>query len=60
MTDDELDLIWGVKAISAAINRTERQTFHMLEGGRMPGKKVGNRWVVDRRDLISFFRENSK
>lgn len=57
-SDHELDLLWGVRAIAAAINRTERQTFHMLEAGTMPGGKVGNRWVVDRRDLIAFFHQN--
>src|SRR4051794_9078560 len=32
MTDTEnLDLLWGVKAIAAALGRTERQVFHMLE-----------------------------
>lgn len=29
-SDHVLDLIWGVDAIAKFINRTERQTFHML------------------------------
>jgi hypothetical protein len=60
MADEEqLDLIWGVEAIAAFINRTPRQTYHMLSKGFMPGRTVGGRWVVDRRDLISFFRQNA-
>lgn len=60
MSDDQLDLIWGVEAIAAIINRTPRQTYHMISKGKIPGKRVGERWVVDRRDLIAFFRENKK
>jgi hypothetical protein len=28
------EILWGVKAISEEINRSPRQTFHMLETGR--------------------------
>ncbi len=60
MGDDQLDLIWGVEAIAAFINRTPRQTYHMISKGQIPGRRVGERWVVDRRDLIAFFRENKE
>jgi hypothetical protein len=58
MNDDSLDLIWGVAAIAALINRTSQQTYHMLAKGLIPGRRVGERWVVDRRDLVAFFRQN--
>jgi hypothetical protein len=38
------DLIWEVKPIAKAIKRTPRQTFHMLENGNLPAKKIGGRW----------------
>jgi hypothetical protein len=59
MDDDKLDLIWGAEAIAAFINRTPSQIYHMLSKGSIPGRRVGERWVVDRRDLIAFFRENA-
>lgn len=41
----ELNIVWGCAAIAKCIGRTERQTFHMLENGTLPGaKKVGGRW----------------
>ena len=51
------DLIWGADNIARTINRSERQTFHMLSGGHIPpAVKVGNRWVVSRAALTAFFR----
>lgn len=29
------DLIWGVASIAKEINRNQRQTFHMLENGKL-------------------------
>ena len=60
MNDDKLDLIWGAEAIAGFINRTPTQTFYMLRTGQLPGLQVGERWVVDRRDLVRFFRQNEK
>jgi hypothetical protein len=48
-------LIWGVTAISREINRNNRQTFHMLENGRLPARKVGGRWCASRNGLRKFF-----
>jgi hypothetical protein len=31
--------------------KTRRQVLYMIDQGRLPGKKVGGRWVVDRADL---------
>ncbi|KKB12385.1 hypothetical protein VE25_07485 [Devosia geojensis] len=52
---ERLDLIWGATAIAAALNRTRRQTFHMLENGELPAKKVGGRWVASRKKLEELF-----
>jgi hypothetical protein len=42
---DKIDLIWGAKAIGAALNLDERQAFYQLESGRIPGAhKFGRKW----------------
>ena len=48
-------LIWGASSIAKAIGRTNRQTFHLLDRGLLPAKKVGGRWVAERTQLLSFF-----
>ena len=45
------DLIWGAKAIGSELNREERQAQYLLETGRIPGLKIGNRWVSTRSKL---------
>lgn len=45
------DLVWGCKEIAKAIDRTERQTFYLLEKGLLPAKKVGERWCASREQL---------
>jgi hypothetical protein len=54
-TEKALDLIWEVSEIARFIGRTERQTFHMLASGKIPAKKIGSRWVAERRALERFF-----
>ncbi|NDW07459.1 DNA-binding protein [Jiella pacifica] len=50
---NDLDVpVWGTKEISRIINRTERQTFHMLATGALPARKVGERWVTTKRKLM--------
>jgi hypothetical protein len=49
------DLLWGVRPISEEINRSERQTFHLLENGRLPAKKIGGRWCASRIGLRRHF-----
>lgn len=51
----ELDLIWGVNEIAKAIGREPRQTSYMLSMGVLPAKKVGERWVIERKKLVAFF-----
>jgi hypothetical protein len=52
--DDSVDLdrpLWGAKAIGAEIGRSERQAYHLLENGLIPGEKVGKIWVSTPRRL---------
>ncbi|EJZ22432.1 DNA-binding protein [Rhizobium sp. Pop5] len=56
-SEKKLDLVWGGAEIAQIIGRSRRQTFHMLETGQLPAKKVGDRWVADRSKLIAFFTE---
>ncbi len=45
------EAVWGAKAIGEEIGRSPRSTFHLLETGAIPGRKVGNLWVSSRREL---------
>jgi len=55
-TDTKLDLLWGVDAIATEINQSRRKTYHLLETGRLPARKVGARWCASRSGLREFFR----
>jgi hypothetical protein len=48
---DPLDLIWGAKDIGKIINKPLRATFHLLETGAIPAKKISGQWVASRRKL---------
>ena len=48
---EPLDPIWCAKAIGEEIGRSPRSTFHLLESGAIPARKVGNLWVSSRREL---------
>ena len=52
-TESPDDLLWGVREIGKAIHRTNRQTYHLLERGLLPGRKVGASWVASRRKLFA-------
>ncbi len=49
------DLIWGVDAISKAIGKTPRQTFHLVETRQIPAGKTGGRIVASRQRLRAHF-----
>jgi hypothetical protein len=51
---ENIDLLWGARAIGRAIGRTERQAFHLLETGQLPARKVGATWVAARPKLVEF------
>ncbi|WP_117195103.1 DNA-binding protein [Rhizobium terrae] len=53
----EMELVWGGEEIAKIIGRSPRITFHLLEKGELPAKKVGGRWVAERGKLIAFFME---
>ncbi|MGO6787606.1 DNA-binding protein [Rhizobium ruizarguesonis] len=52
-----LELVWGAANIAKLIGRSQRATFHMLDSGELPAKKVGNRWVAERSTLVAFFMD---
>lgn len=53
-------IIWGAKAIADEIGRTERQTFHLLETGRLPATKIGGRWAADVVRLRALFHRDGE
>lgn len=52
-SDTELkdDLLWGAEAIAQEIGRAVRITYHLLERGELPARKVCGRWVTTRTNL---------
>jgi hypothetical protein len=52
-TDTPDDLLWGVREIGQAIRRSDRQTYHLLMRGLLPGRKIGASWVASRRKLFA-------
>jgi hypothetical protein len=58
MTDviKNLGLIHGAKAIGVAINKSERETFYLLERGLIAGAmKLGTGWCVSEGNLRKQF-----
>lgn len=51
---DENKMLWGAGEIAKVIGRPVRATFHLLEKGEIPAKKVGGRWVAHRDKLVSY------
>jgi hypothetical protein len=52
----ESDVVWGAKAIGLALGLTERQAFHRLEAGQIPGaRKVGRTWAASKCELRRMF-----
>lgn len=51
---ETVELVWGGEGIAKVIDRSTRQTFHLLESGQLPAKKVGGRWVSERGKLLRF------
>jgi hypothetical protein len=46
------DVIWGAEAIGEVIGKPTRATFHLLEAGLLPAKKIGKQWCASRRKLL--------
>jgi excisionase family DNA binding protein len=55
MAVNELDLLWGSKAIGAELGLSQRQVYWLLEAGRVPATKVGRRWCASRVILKQHF-----
>jgi hypothetical protein len=54
MPDDDLknDLLNGAEAIAAFLNQTERRIYHLLETGKLPAFKLGDRkWQARKSSL---------
>jgi hypothetical protein len=49
------DLVWGVEAIGREINWNRRQTYHLLESGKLPARKFAGRGVASASGLRIFF-----
>jgi len=47
------DIAWGAVEIGEVINRDPRATFHLLERGFLPARKVGKLWAASRRRLLA-------
>jgi excisionase family DNA binding protein len=55
MAVNELDLLWGSKAIGEELGLSQRQVYWLLEAGRVPATKVGRRWCASRVVLKQHF-----
>ena len=45
------NVLWGAKAIGEEIGKNTRQTFYVLETGRLPAQRIGRQWVTTRAQL---------
>jgi hypothetical protein len=45
-------VLWGAAEIGRAIGKAARATFHLLEAGHLPARKIGGRWCASRRKLL--------
>jgi hypothetical protein len=43
--------IYGAKAIAKVVNKSPRATFHLLQAGLLPARKLGTQWVTTPRML---------
>jgi hypothetical protein len=49
--DDRLDVLHGAENIGAYLGLNERQTFYLLERGKLPAKKLGGKWITTKQQL---------
>jgi hypothetical protein len=47
------DLVWGAGAIAEVIGLPRAATYHKLEQGHLPARKVGAQWVASRKRLLA-------
>lgn len=46
------EILWGAAEIGKAIGKSPRATFHLLERGLLPARKVGKQWCASRQRLL--------
>jgi hypothetical protein len=51
----KLELVWGADAIAVELGVPVRRVWSLLAAKRIPARKIGKHWVVDRRVLAKFF-----
>ena len=51
-----LQALWGAKDIGAVINKSRRETYYLLEAGRLPAQRIGRQWVSTRGQLKAWLR----
>ena len=53
---DSTTILWGAAAIAEFLGLSTAAAFHLLEGGKIPARRIGRRWAADREVLRRFFR----
>lgn len=51
----KLQLIWGARSIAQELGVPLRRAWTLLQTGKLPARKIGKLWCVDRRVLAKFF-----
>jgi hypothetical protein len=54
----KLELVWGAEAIAAELGVSLRRAQGLLQAKRLPARKIGKHWVIDRRVLARVFLED--
>ena len=54
---ENLGILWGATSIGRFINKGPRATYHLLETGKLPGRKTGKVWTATKRELAATFCE---
>jgi hypothetical protein len=52
--DHNDDIVWGAREIGKVINRTERQTYHLLEKKRLPARYDDGMYSASRKRLLAY------
>lgn len=51
--DHDSDIVWGARAIGEVINRSPRQTYHLLENKRLPARYDDGMYSASKRKLLA-------
>lgn len=54
------DTLESVAKIAPCIGKTERQVFHMLETGVLPGYKLAGKWHLRKSRYLKFIEEQER